>query len=61
VTLPEDGRALKLPNLPLSVDGERPDVRHDLPKVGQQSAEIAAELGYSAEEIAALRASRAIL
>ena len=58
-TLP-DGRTTKLPNIPLSIDGERPQVRRDPPRVGQDSAEIAAELGYGQEEIAALFASGAI-
>jgi crotonobetainyl-CoA:carnitine CoA-transferase CaiB-like acyl-CoA transferase len=56
VTLP-DGRTTKLPNLPISLDGERPALRHDLPAVGAHGGEIAAELGYSADEIAALRAA----
>jgi len=60
VTL-EDGRVTKLPNIPLSVDGERPELRRDLPRVGEHSAEIAAEIGYSADEIAALQAAKVIL
>ncbi|MBU6497696.1 MAG: CoA transferase, partial [Rhodospirillales bacterium] len=55
LTLP-DGRATKLPALPLSLDGERLGLRHDLPKPGQHDEEIARELGYSDAEIAALRA-----
>jgi crotonobetainyl-CoA:carnitine CoA-transferase CaiB-like acyl-CoA transferase len=60
VTL-EDGRETKLPNLPLSIDGERPSVRRDLPKVGAQSAEIAREIGFSADEIAAMVAKGVIV
>ena len=56
-----DGRVTKLPNIPLSIDGERPELRRDLPRVGEHSAEIAAEIGYSAEEIAALQAAHVIL
>jgi len=45
LTLP-DGRPIKLPALPLSLDGERLPLRHDLPAVGQHNAEIMAELGW---------------
>jgi len=45
LTLP-DGRAIKLPALPLALDGERLPLRHDLPTVGQHNAEIMAEIGW---------------
>ncbi len=54
VTLP-DGRVTKLPALPLSLDGERPGRRLDLPRCGEHGAEIARELGYSEAEIAAMQ------
>ena len=54
VTLP-DGRETKLPALPLSLDGERPGRRRDLPRIGEHDAEIARELGYSEAEIAAMQ------
>jgi crotonobetainyl-CoA:carnitine CoA-transferase CaiB-like acyl-CoA transferase len=47
LTLP-DGRAVKLPALPLALDGERLPLRHDLPVVGQHNAEIMAEIGWPA-------------
>jgi crotonobetainyl-CoA:carnitine CoA-transferase CaiB-like acyl-CoA transferase len=53
VTLP-DGRASRVPALPLEMDGRRLGVRLDIPRPGQQSAAIAAELGYSPDEIARL-------
>ncbi len=56
LTLP-DGRRTKLPALPLSLDGERLGMRRDLPAVGEHGGEIAAELGYAAAEVAALRAA----
>ena len=56
LTLP-DGRRTKLPALPLALDGMRLGVRLDLPSVGQHDAEVASELGYSAAEVAALRAA----
>ena len=54
LTLP-DGRVVKLPALPLAIEGERPALRHDLRPPGADNDAIAAELGYAAEEIAALR------
>lgn len=56
VTLP-GGTETKLPNIPLSIDGERPGLRHDLPAPGQHGAEIARELGYGEAEIARMRAA----
>ncbi len=54
ITLP-DGRQTKLPALPLSLDGARLERRRDLPRIGEHGAEIARELGYADEQIAALR------
>ena len=56
VTLP-DGRVTKLPALPLSLDGERPGRRLDLPRCGEHGAEIARELGYSEVEISGMQAA----
>jgi crotonobetainyl-CoA:carnitine CoA-transferase CaiB-like acyl-CoA transferase len=55
LTLP-DGRRLSLPALPVALDGERPPLRHDLAPPGTDNDAIAAELGYDAAAIAALRA-----
>ncbi len=54
LTLP-DGRKVKLPALPLAFDGERLGVRRDLPAVGEDDVALALELGYSEEDVAALR------
>lgn len=59
VTLP-DGRKSKLPALPIAIDGERLGLTHDIPAIGQQSDEIARELGFSDAEIAKLREAKAI-
>ena len=45
---------LTLPALPLSFDGERALHRSAPPDVGEHSAEILREVGYTDEEIAAL-------
>ncbi|GAN75804.1 CaiB/BaiF CoA transferase family protein [Acidisphaera rubrifaciens] len=55
------GPATKLPALPISFDGERPGLRHDLPPVGAHGAEIARDLGLSETQIAALRAAGALV
>jgi crotonobetainyl-CoA:carnitine CoA-transferase CaiB-like acyl-CoA transferase len=60
VTLP-DGSVAKLPNIPLSIDGQRPVLRHDLPRVGQHGAEIARELGLSDAQIEALQKAGALI
>ena len=53
ITLP-DGRGAKAVLLPLTLDGQRPGVRLSPPTLGEHSADLLAELGYSAAEIAAL-------
>ncbi len=42
----DDGRPIKLPALPLSMDGKRLAQRRGLPAVGQHTAEILAEIGW---------------
>jgi crotonobetainyl-CoA:carnitine CoA-transferase CaiB-like acyl-CoA transferase len=53
ISLP-DGRQTKTVLLPLTLDGARPGVRLSPPRLGEHSAELLAELGYSAIEIEAL-------
>jgi crotonobetainyl-CoA:carnitine CoA-transferase CaiB-like acyl-CoA transferase len=53
LTLP-DGRATEVPLLPLTLDGERPGVRRDPPRIGQYTRALLGELGYSDAELAAL-------
>ena len=40
------GRKISLPNMPLSIGGERMGVRIDLPRQGQHTKEVLAELGH---------------
>ncbi|MEP3226233.1 MAG: CaiB/BaiF CoA-transferase family protein [Parasphingorhabdus sp.] len=59
VTLP-DGRETKLPGLPIEMDGSRPSAPAKLSTIGEHSDNILADLGFSAIEIEALRASGAV-
>ena len=51
---------LRLPALPLSFDGERATHRSAPPAVGEHTAEVLSEAGYSDDEIAALAADGVI-
>src|SRR5205823_6159106 len=48
-----DGRTVRLPALPLEMSGRRLPRRLDLPRVGEHTADLARELGYTPEELAA--------
>jgi crotonobetainyl-CoA:carnitine CoA-transferase CaiB-like acyl-CoA transferase len=56
VTLP-DGREARIPGLPLEWGEKRFGLRIDLPRAGEHSRVIAAELGYAETEIEALIAA----
>jgi crotonobetainyl-CoA:carnitine CoA-transferase CaiB-like acyl-CoA transferase len=60
MTLP-DGRATRVPLLPLTLDGERPGVRLNPPKLGEHTDALLQGLGYTAPEISALHAEGVVL
>ena len=59
VTL-EDGRAAKLPALPIELDGKRLPLARDIPQPGADTEALLAALGYSADAIAALAGKGAV-
>jgi crotonobetainyl-CoA:carnitine CoA-transferase CaiB-like acyl-CoA transferase len=52
-----DGRRAKLPALPVAFGGQRMGLRRDLPKSGDDLADVLSEWGYDSAEIAALRSA----
>lgn len=59
LTLP-DGRAIRLPTLPIEIDGILPDVRHDLPLPGEDSSAILRQFGFDEAEIGTLIANNVV-
>ena len=59
LTLP-DGRQTRVPLLPFTLDGARPGVRRQPPRLGQDTDDLLREVGYDDEELDRLRASKAI-
>ncbi|MDP3650163.1 MAG: CaiB/BaiF CoA-transferase family protein [Rhodoferax sp.] len=54
MTLP-DGRQTQVPLLPLTLDGMRPGLRLDPPKLGEHGIDLLASLGYSESDIAEMQ------
>lgn len=59
VRLP-DGRESLAPLLPLTLDGVRPGIRQQPPRVGEHTVELLCQLGYADQEVAALQAAGVI-
>ena len=63
IKLPDGARAgetVQTVLFPLSMDGRRLGIRSDPPAMGQHTDVLLQEAGYSAAEVAALRAARAV-
>ena len=56
ITLP-DGRETQTVLMPFTLDGQRPGVRLNPPKLGEHNAEVLGELGYCATEIEAMNSA----
>jgi crotonobetainyl-CoA:carnitine CoA-transferase CaiB-like acyl-CoA transferase len=50
-----DGRSTTVPLLPLTLDGQRPGVRLDPPRLGEHTEALLGELGYAPDAIETLR------
>jgi crotonobetainyl-CoA:carnitine CoA-transferase CaiB-like acyl-CoA transferase len=59
VTLP-NGIKTQVPILPIEMDGRRFRTRLDLPKIGEHTSELLADLGYDRDTIAALIAGKVV-
>jgi crotonobetainyl-CoA:carnitine CoA-transferase CaiB-like acyl-CoA transferase len=55
-----NSKTIRVPALPLALDGKRLTKRTDPPRVGEHGRELLAELGYAAGEIDALAAQRVV-
>jgi crotonobetainyl-CoA:carnitine CoA-transferase CaiB-like acyl-CoA transferase len=47
----QDGRETRVPLLPLMMDGHRPDIRLQPPKLNEHGAELLRELGYAEDDV----------
>jgi len=54
------GKTIRVPGLPIALDGERLPKRADPPALGEGARDLLADLGYGADEIEALARERVI-
>ncbi len=55
-----DGAEVRLPRIPVALDGERFDLRADAPRVGEHTAPLLEELGYTRDRIRSLHEEQVI-
>ncbi|MFC6337888.1 CoA transferase [Pseudomonas sp. CCM 7891] len=55
-----DGEAVKVPMLPLQMDGQRFGARLNVPELGSHTVELLREMDYSPEQIVALQQARVV-
>ena len=60
VTMPLNGVKAKVPALPMEMNGARLTTRLDIPKIGEHTGALLANLGYDAAAIEALLADKVI-
>jgi len=48
------GERVRLPALPVEMSGQRFGIHHDVPRAGQHTREVLADIGYSTEQIDAM-------
>ena len=54
-----DGRQTRVPLMPITLDGKRPGVRSNPPRLGQHTDALLLEVGYTSAEIEALKKAHA--
>ena len=55
-----DGTPTRLPGLPVEIDGERLDLQRDIPQIGADGDALLAELGFTPDRVAEMRAAGSI-
>jgi len=55
-----DGRATRLPILPIEMDGHRPSQRGTLAKPGEHTDEVLSAVGYTVEQIRDFRSRQVV-
>lgn len=55
-----DGTPTRLPGLPVEIDGERLDLRRDIPQIGADGDALLAELGFTPDRVADMRAAGSV-
>ena len=57
----QNGKMVKLPTMPFTIDGQSPKLRLQPPTSGEHTDEVTAQFGYTAEQIAVFRQEKIIV